>query len=172
MPKSKILFACSSCGTTSPKWEGKCPGCGEWNTMIEELYQTDKRSDRSQGVLGDKRKSNPKPERLSEIETKVERRIQLHDEEFNRVLGGGLVPGAITLIGGQPGIGKSTLLLAIALKTPLSTLYVSGEESKDQIKRRATRLGAITDNCLIYNETNIDVVLKTCLLYTSDAADE
>jgi len=129
--------------------------------MVEEVVQSDKRSDRDQAIFGDKRSNNQKPERLSEIDTKIERRIQLHDEEFNRVLGGGLVPGAITLIGGQPGIGKSTLMLAVALKSTLTTLYVSGEESKDQIKRRAARLGTITDNCLIYNETNIDVVLKT-----------
>lgn len=129
--------------------------------MIEEEFNSDKRLERSAMVLGDKRSNVQKPERLSEIKVKAERRIQLPDEEFNRVLGGGLVPGAITLIGGQPGIGKSTLMLAIALRSAMTTLYVSGEESKDQIKRRAARLGAITDNCLIYNETNIDIVLKT-----------
>lgn len=145
----------------SPKWEGKCAGCGEWNTLVEDVQITDERADRKKQHIGTIEVAPNKPQRLSEIDIKVERRIKLPDDEFNRVLGGGIVPGAITLIGGQPGIGKSTLLLDIALKSPITTLYVSGEESKDQIKRRASRLGIQSDSCLIYNETNIDIVLKT-----------
>lgn len=147
--KTKTVYFCASCGYESPKWVGRCPGCGEWNTMTEEKVTT------SKGTK--KRKEGAQPVKLSEIEHKEESRIRMPSGELNRVLGGGLVVGSLTLIGGEPGIGKSTLLLQNILSIrSRRILYVSGEESATQLKMRADRLGKVSDNTYILCETDID----------------
>lgn len=151
--KTKSIFFCQSCGFESPKWLGKCPSCGEWNTFVEEKVTEQKGS----GSKGKKRASAALPVKLSEIEPLDEPRIHMPSEELNRVLGGGLVAGSLTLIGGEPGIGKSTLLLQNILSIRnKKILYVSGEESASQLKLRADRLGKVSDNTLILCETHLD----------------
>jgi len=188
MAKTKTAFFCSACGCESPKWFGKCPSCGEWNTCVEEIVDVKsgaigKASKRSGGVQwshggtlglpGQKER----PKRLSEIEAREEQRIDMGDQELNRVLGGGLVPGSMVLLGGDPGIGKSTLVLQTVMNIPdRRVLYCSGEESAYQLKLRAIRLGgqpaadnqpyssdstATTgphDNVYIACETNLDEI--------------
>lgn len=151
--KTKSVYFCSSCGHESPKWLGKCPTCGEWNTFVEEKVATKQtRGSGKQGLV-----KSTRPVRLSEIESMNEPRIPLPSKELNRVLGGGLVAGSLTLIGGEPGIGKSTLLLQNILSIRNKTiLYVSGEESANQLKLRADRLGKISDNTFILCETSLE----------------
>lgn len=154
--KSKSVYFCKECGYESPKWLGKCPGCGEWNTMVEEKVPTSKKGREKGYVL-----PSSKPIKLSDIQPLAEQRIHMPSEELNRVLGGGLVAGSITLIGGEPGIGKSTLLLQNILSIRnKKILYVSGEESATQLKLRADRLGKISENTFIYCETNLKKILN------------
>lgn len=150
----KTSWFCSQCGAESPKWVGKCPACGQWNTMVEERVTTPKGASKS---IGPARMSKSKPRKVSEIEALDEPRIHMPSEELNRVLGGGLVPGSVVLVGGEPGIGKSTLVLQniLSIKTR-RMLYVSGEESATQIKMRADRIGRLSDNCYIVCETSLD----------------
>ncbi|MES2794852.1 MAG: DNA repair protein RadA [Bacteroidota bacterium] len=160
MAKSKSLFFCQNCGHQAVKWLGKCPTCNEWNTFAEEVIQKD---DTERG--GWRQNSNPKivekPKVISQIEWSVEERILSTDAELNRVLGGGIVMGSLVLIGGEPGIGKSTLMLQIALGLKTNKiLYVSGEESASQIKMRAERLELTNDNCYILAETSIQNIFK------------
>jgi DNA repair protein RadA/Sms len=143
MAKPRTIFFCSNCGASSPKWLGKCPQCGEWNTFQEELDPERNRRRRKTKVLGayhGRRAESPKAVLLEQVQTGRTLRLATPDQELNRVLGGGIVPGSLVLIGGQPGIGKSTLLLQIAMKIPAKVLYVSGEESEEQIKMRADRV--------------------------------
>ena len=160
--KIKTAWFCTSCGNESPKWMGKCPACGEWNTMVEETVATGKRS--SSATSAGRPGSKPIP--LSEVQTISEDRISLNNNELNRVLGGGLVEGALVLVAGEPGIGKSTLSLQIPLHCPdLRTLYVTGEESAKQVKIRAERLlaqvpGADLSNCYIYPETLLENIIS------------
>lgn len=149
--KEKSVFFCTSCGFESAKWVGKCPGCGEWNTMSEEkITVSAKGKSKRQG-------DRPLPVKLSEIQHKDEQRILLPSGELNRVLGGGLVTGSLTLLGGEPGIGKSTLLLQNILSLRSKrVLYVSGEESASQLKMRAERLGKVSETMYILCETDID----------------
>lgn len=158
MSKIKSAYFCQSCGHESPKWLGKCPSCGEWNTMVEELKQPASANEKlfSDGI----KKSSP--HLISDVATLEKKRFLLSDNEFNRVLGGGLVIGSITLIGGEPGIGKSTLLLDIALNSGLKTLYISGEESEEQIKLRAERIGTPDNECYLLTETNVQNILHHC----------
>ena len=155
MAKTKSAFFCQSCGAQAAKWSGKCNSCGEWNTLVEEVIE----KEASKKITWEPKstkgvKTVAKPLQIKDIEVKDERRVPTTDQEFNRVLGGGIVPGSITLIGGEPGIGKSTLLLQIALSlSHLKVLYVSGEESQQQIKMRAERMGKAADNTLILSET-------------------
>ncbi|MDE6370352.1 MAG: DNA repair protein RadA, partial [Duncaniella sp.] len=152
MKAAKTVWFCSNCGADSPKWVGRCPACGEWNTMVEEKVSpaAKKRS------LGPSSGRITKPVAVSDIETSDEPRIKMPSEELNRVLGGGLVPGSIILIGGEPGIGKSTLVLQNILSIKSRTiLYVSGEESARQIKMRADRIGRPSDNVFIVCETSL-----------------
>ena len=141
--KDKTVFVCTECGFDSPKWSGKCPSCGKWNTMVEKTIRAEKPSAttslrKSASGLKD---GTPQPETLNTIETTEEPRIDMRDAELNRVLGGGLVPGSIVLLGGEPGIGKSTLILQTVMQLQgQKVLYVSGEESARQIKMRADRL--------------------------------
>jgi len=151
MTKPKTLFFCSSCGAQSLKWIGKCPSCGEWNTYVEEIIH--KEGGKNQTPFMQQRA--PRPVKISEIEPGSEQRIHTMDEEFNRVLGGGLVPGSLVLVGGEPGIGKSTLILQVCMNlTGKKVLYISGEESEQQIKLRSDRLGLENDQCYILTETN------------------
>ena len=136
--KTKSVWFCKACGNESPKWMGRCPACGEWNTMVEETVATGKKTSAQQiSVPG----SGHKPMPLAHIDSSVENRISLNNGEVDRVLGGGLVEGSLVLIGGEPGIGKSTLSLQIPLNCPqLKTLYVTGEESAKQVKLRAATI--------------------------------
>jgi len=140
LAKSKTLFFCQSCGYESPKWVGKCPSCGSWNSFVEEVVSKNE-NDRNDWRQNASKSKASKPKTLREIESSGELRIATPDQELNRVLGGGVVPGSLILIGGEPGIGKSTLMLQLALSLPKAkVLYVSGEESEQQIKMRAERL--------------------------------
>lgn len=155
--KEKTVWFCKNCGNESPKWMGRCPACGEWNTMVEQTVATGKPSRNvSQAVAA----PNHRPLHLKEIEASAENRISLGLTEVDRLLGGGIVRGSLVLIGGEPGIGKSTLSLQIPLGAPaLKTLYVSGEESARQVKMRADRLGGDNSNCFIYSETDISNII-------------
>lgn len=152
--KTKTVYLCSNCGYDSPKWLGKCPACGEWNSFVEEKIGVSK-SKSGRGALV----KSSAPVKLSEIVTSNEQRIRMPSEELNRVLGGGLVTGSLTLIGGEPGIGKSTLLLQNILSIRnRKILYVSGEESASQLKLRADRLGKLSDNTYILCETGLEAI--------------
>lgn len=155
--KTKTVWFCKACGNESPKWMGRCPACGEWNTMVEETVATGKKNAvAAVSVPG----SGHKPMPLSHIESSVENRISLNNGEMDRILGGGLVEGSLVLIGGEPGIGKSTLSLQIPLHCPhLKTLYVTGEESARQVKLRAARIGGDDSECLVYSETLMENVI-------------
>lgn len=156
MAKTKTAYVCSNCGNDSPKWLGKCPVCGEWNTYVEEIISKDNPAKNGLNVF---ETSKTKPLLLKDVETGEEPRIDLHDDELNRVLGGGLVPGSLVLIGGEPGIGKSTLILQTVLGLDsIKTLYVSGEESARQLKLRADRINSNSENCFIVCETNLEQI--------------
>lgn len=163
MPKDKIAYVCSNCGQESTKWIGKCPSCGQWNTFKEIRIANDKGSNAAKSAaisIGSTMNAvkGSRPMFLHEISAKDEPRIDMHDAEFNRVLGGGLVPGSIVLIGGEPGIGKSTLTLQTILRMPeRKILYVSGEESTHQLKMRADRIEhPENNNCMILCETSLE----------------
>ncbi|MBD5210707.1 MAG: DNA repair protein RadA [Barnesiella sp.] len=154
----KSAWFCSNCGAQSPKWAGRCPECGEWNTMTEERVTTQRGASKS---IGPARMSKSKPRKVSEIEALEEPRIHMPSEELNRVLGGGLVAGSMVLIGGEPGIGKSTLVLQNILSIKSRRiLYVSGEESATQLKMRADRIGRLSDNCYIVCETSLENIFE------------
>ncbi len=156
MAKVKKAYFCRECGFEAPKWLGKCPACGEWNTFAEEVIA--KPSSASASVVANAPQSTP--QRVSEIKPSTHQRLDMHNAEVNRVLGGGLVPGSLVLLGGEPGIGKSTLSLQLALTSHgLRTLYVSGEESAEQIGMRAERLGIGNEECYIYSETLLENIL-------------
>lgn len=160
MSKTKTVFYCQSCGAQSPKWIGRCPSCGEWNTYVEELVQKEDKRQGWQSTTGGSKRVN-KPQPVAQIENNTEQRLVLIDNELNRVLGGGMVAGSLILLGGEPGIGKSTLMLQLGLHQPgVKTLYVSGEESGQQIKMRAERIGIKNDNCFVLAETNTQNLFK------------
>ncbi|MBZ4676199.1 MAG: repair protein RadA [Anaerophaga sp.] len=156
MAKNKTVFVCQNCGAESPKWMGKCYACGEWNTFVEEVTITGKNKDRRLSLTFGKEKQKPVP--VSSVFVDEIPRIDTRIEELNRVLGGGLVPGSVVLLGGEPGIGKSTLVLQMAMKlNTRKILYVSGEESPQQIKLRADRLSDVGgDHCLLVGETSLE----------------
>lgn len=164
--KTKSVFFCSNCGAESPKWVGKCPACGEWNTFVEETVAT--KPQKSVGYQSDTKSKSISPIKISEIVADTEQRIKLPSKELNRVLGGGLVAGSIILIGGEPGIGKSTLVLQNVLRIrSRKVLYVSGEESVQQLKMRADRIceGNIQCECYIICETSLESIftgIKNC----------
>lgn len=159
MAKVKTFYFCQNCGYQSSKWLGKCTSCNEWNTMVEEVvHKEEKKEWKSESSS---RTTSNKPHRIGEIEYEKLARIGSCDGEFDRVLGGGVVPGSLVLIGGEPGIGKSTLMLQVALAIrDYKVLYVSGEESKTQIKMRADRLPFQSENCFILSETNTQNIFK------------
>ena len=156
MASQKTVYICQQCGATSPKWVGKCPYCNSWNSYTEEIIGA--KDLKPSGAVSKSVISN-KAKKLSEIQTNDVLRIDTLNGEFNRVLGGGIVPGSVVLIGGEPGIGKSTLMLQIALNISQKTLYVSGEESASQIKLRADRLASKSDNCLILCEVTVENII-------------
>ncbi|WP_115460957.1 DNA repair protein RadA [Winogradskyella aurantiaca] len=159
MAKVKTAFYCQNCGAQYAKWQGQCNSCKQWNTIAEEVIQKPQKNDwKSNSSTTSQRTS--KPLRINEIDVTQEARLNMQDTEFNRVLGGGMVPGSLTLLGGEPGIGKSTLLLQIALQLPYKTLYVSGEESQKQIKMRAERVDPNSENCFILTETKTQNIFK------------
>ncbi len=158
MSKVKTTFFCQNCGSQYSKWLGQCNSCKEWNTIAEEIIQKEERSIWKPSNTDSKRVS--KPLRIKEINATQESRMNTADGELNRVLGGGLVPGSLVLLGGEPGIGKSTLLLQISLKLPYKTLYVSGEESQKQIKMRADRINPDSDNCYVLTETKTQNIFR------------
>ncbi len=164
MSKLKTSFFCQNCGTSYLKWQGQCTSCKSWNTLVEEVIQ--KEDKKSWQVGNSSSKKANKPLKIKEIDSEKEIRFSTKNQELDRVLGGGLVAGSVTLLGGEPGIGKSTLLLQIALQLPFKTLYVSGEESQKQIKMRAERIQNNQDNCWILTET------KTQQIFTQITALE
>lgn len=157
MAKLKTSFFCQNCGTQYAKWQGQCNACKEWNTIVEEVIQKEEKT--SWKPTSEVKKA-PKPLKIAEIDSSQEVRMDTLDGELNRVLGGGIVPGSLILLGGEPGIGKSTLLLQISLKLPYKTLYVSGEESQKQIKMRAERITSKDDNCYILTETKTQNIFR------------
>ncbi|NMH25661.1 DNA repair protein RadA [Flavobacterium solisilvae] len=161
MSKLKTTFFCQNCGTQYAKWQGQCNSCKQWNTIAEEIIQKEEKTAWKPATSEVKRIS--KPLKIKEIDSAEEVRMDSTDGELNRVLGGGIVPGSLILLGGEPGIGKSTLLLQISLKLPYKTLYVSGEESQKQIKMRAERINPNSDNCLILTETKTQNIFRHIL---------
>lgn len=167
MAKIKTTYFCQSCGYQSAKWLGKCPSCNQWNTFVEELVQKEE-PQKSDWRTSTSKQVAPKPVEISEIDYQERKRLTTVDGELNRVLGGGIVPGSVVLIGGEPGIGKSTLLLQIAVSMPLlKILYVAGEESEQQIKMRAERLNSVSkepktgeSGCYILAETSTQNIFK------------
>ncbi|MDR0815767.1 MAG: DNA repair protein RadA [Bacteroidales bacterium] len=161
MSKLKTMFFCRNCGAESPKWIGRCPSCGEWNTYIEEAVE---KKSAQQPVYESAERS--RPHKLEEISDANYQRIDTRNEELNRVLGGGIVPGSLVLLGGEPGIGKSTLALQVALQLKEQTvMYVSGEESLQQIKMRADRVSGSSSDCLFLNETSLENIFLHCKEY-------
>ena len=159
MAKLKTTFFCQNCGAQYAKWQGQCTSCKSWNTIVEEVVQKPDKSDwKSSTSFSNERLS--KPLKISEIDTSKTPRLNTTDNELNRVLGGGIVPGSLILLGGEPGIGKSTLMLQLSLKLPYKTLYVSGEESQKQIKLRAERIHPNGEQCYILTETKTQHVFK------------
>ena len=165
MAKVKKAYFCRNCGFEAPKWLGRCPSCGEWNTFTEEIIA---KAPSGTAAAAAAMPQTP-PQRVTDIERTSHRRLDLHNAEVNRVLGGGLVPGSLILLGGEPGIGKSTLSLQLALTNhSLRTLYVSGEESPEQIGMRAERLGIENEECYIYSETLLENILAQMAQYNPD----
>lgn len=163
MAKEKKVYTCTSCGVSYAKWQGQCSSCHEWNTLQEETIYPSSSAPKSvhtvSRIVGDTAQKQPKP--LRSLTTQGEERLDLCDREFNRVLGGGLVRGSFTLLGGEPGIGKSTLILQTVIRIPnIKTLYVSGEESEHQLKMRADRLGGVESEVLIYCATSLEEILE------------
>lgn len=155
--KAKTVYVCQQCGYDSPKWMGKCPACGEWNTLVEHKIATNQKAP---STLQQELQKQQKPQPVGAIQTSEYQRISTGIEEFDRVLGGGLVPGSVVLIGGEPGIGKSTLALQMALGIKNRVLYISGEESAEQIKFRADRIGLQDSSCHILGETSAEKILE------------
>lgn len=156
--KLKKVYYCSNCAAKSPKWIGHCPSCDQWNTYVEEIVDVSKPGDALQKAFRSQ-KPGVKPVLLADIQKSAEKRLITPDLELNRALGGGIVQGSLILIGGQPGIGKSTLMMQLALNLKAKILYVSGEESEEQIKMRADRMGLVPNSCYILTETDLTRVL-------------
>lgn len=159
MSKIKTAFFCQNCGTQYAKWQGQCNACKAWNTIVEEIVQKEEKQTWKTTTSNESKRA-VRPLKINEIDSAQEIRMDSFDGELNRVLGGGIVPGSLILLGGEPGIGKSTLLLQISLKLPYKTLYVSGEESQKQIKMRAERITPSGDNCYVLTETKTQNIFR------------
>ena len=157
MAKIKKAFICQNCGTNSTQWVGKCNSCGEWNTFVEELISAPEKKSFAEKLTD---KKTTKPVAINDVKFEDLPRIKLTDKELDRVLGGGVVRGSVTLIGGEPGIGKSTLMLQLALSVKMKVLYVSGEESASQIKMRADRTGIQNEGCFVVNDNSLDILFN------------
>lgn len=169
MAKVQKVFACTSCGATYSKWSGQCPSCEEWNTIQEEIVFKETAAEEAKTLWRQgTKKETPRPKKLAQIEIGTTQRRSTEDEELNRVLGGGIVSGSMVLIGGEPGIGKSTLMLQLALSLKAKILYVSGEESEEQIKMRAERIGKNISDCYIMSDTSLSNVLMQANLLEPD----
>ena len=155
MASTKKIYSCNNCGAKYPKWMGQSSQCGEWNTVDEEIIQSKKKSEPN--IILNKSKLKE----IKEIDAETTERIKIGDNELNRVLGGGIVPGSVILISGEPGIGKSTLILQISISIKRKVLYISGEESQQQIKLRANRISKNQNECYILTETNLELILKS-----------
>ena len=155
MASTKKIYSCNNCGAKYPKWMGQCSQCGEWNTVEGEIIQSKKKSEPN--IILNKSKLKE----IKEIDAETTERIKISDNELNRVLGGGIVPGSVILISGEPGIGKSTLILQISISIKRKVLYISGEESQQQIKLRANRISKNQNECYILTETNLELILKS-----------
>ena len=158
MSKIKTTFVCNDCGSNFPKWQGQCTSCKSWNSISEEVILKPKNNSWEKNNFDNIKTSTA--QKISNIVYREEDRLVTLDTEFNRVLGGGIVPGSLILLGGEPGIGKSTLLLQVAIKLPYSTLYISGEESQSQIKMRANRMNYESDECYILTEISLESIFK------------
>jgi DNA repair protein RadA/Sms len=159
MAAPKVMYFCSNCGANSAKWVGKCPSCNEWNTYSEEIVHKEKKT---KVWSNDSSRTAAKAQRFSELDSKTEKRKKTGDSELDRVLGGGVVSGSLILLGGEPGIGKSTLLLQFAIGLGEDVLYISGEESEEQLKMRADRIGPESDECRVLTETSLDKIISEC----------
>ena len=166
MPNPRTVYICQSCGAEFPRWQGRCPQCGKWNSLVETVVSTRKSKTKNQ-----RSKIGRTPQKLSEIESGFER-LKTGVFEFDRVFGGGIVPGSIVLLAGEPGIGKSTLLLQVADWVKGPVLYISGEESPSQVKSRAQRLGIGGENLRLLPETDVDVISETVRRLVSQAANQ
>ena len=161
--KSKTTYICRECGYKSPKWLGKCPSCGSWNTMDETLIASEKKASATKALAKESSPTSRTPKKIGDIKAGFETRYKTGLKELDRVLGGGIVKGSLILVGGDPGIGKSTLLLQICQRVgeDKKILYVSGEESEGQIKIRAERLGVTTENLYLVTETDVELILES-----------
>lgn len=171
MAKAKKQFFCTNCGSVSLKWEGRCGDCGEWNTLQEEILVKQSPKEEAKRIWTQKRgkqKEHARPTHINEVTQDSTKRYKTDDEELNRVLGGGIVNGSIVLIGGEPGIGKSTLMLQLALSIKGKVLYASGEESESQIKMRANRIGKVHSECFLMAETNLTNLLMQASMLEPD----
>lgn len=160
MAKTKTVYYCQSCGTQYAKWQGQCNACKAWNTLAEEIVEKSTKPSWDSHAQESPAKKKQRPTLISDIEVSEIQQLETENEEFNRVLGGGLVPGSVTLLGGEPGVGKSTLLLQLSLQFKHKVLYVSGEESQQQIKLRAERISDADNNCYILSETKTQNIFK------------
>jgi len=162
LAKVKSAFFCTNCGASTPKWQGQCPSCKEWNSLVEEVISKETKEDSVKKLWRGKnsKRAVSTPKKLADIQKAALFRLKTPDNEFNRILGGGIVPGSLVLIGGEPGIGKSTLMLQVALNIPEKVLYISGEESEQQIKMRATRILEKPSDCYILSETNTENIFR------------
>ena len=154
MAKPKTVYFCQNCGAQHSKWQGQCNSCKQWNTLVEEVISKPKDSGWDSNYKESTKSLQPKISKIDDVDFEVEDRIITNDDEFNRVLGGGIVKGSLVLLGGEPGIGKSTLLLQLCLNLSVKSLYISGEESSRQIKMRAQRINQSNDNCYILADTS------------------
>jgi len=167
--KTKSIYFCQNCGNQSPKWVGKCPVCGEWNTYVEEVVDKDEEKLKEKRGYAARKNEETKPVAIGEVKEIQTERINTHDTELNRVLGGGIIPGSLVLIGGEPGVGKSTLMLQVALKLKgKKILYVTGEESEGQLKMRAERIGIKNEACFLLTETNTQQIFKQAEILAPD----